>query len=242
MPADDRPAPAAIELIGLRAGYGRIEVLHGVDLSVAAGSVFALLGANGAGKTTTLGVLAGRIPPTAGCVHIAGVHMNDAAPHVLARSGVCTIPEGRAVFPNLTVTENLALFGLRRWRRDRDAEGRAYAQFPALATRRGQLAGTLSGGEQQMLAMARALAVEPSVLLLDELSMGLGPQIVDDLYAAVRRLTETGITVLLVEQFAKTALAFADGAAIMRSGVIHAAGRPDEIAAALSDAYLGTVA
>jgi branched-chain amino acid transport system ATP-binding protein len=242
LPADERPPPAAIELLGLRAGYGRIEVLHGVDLVVPAGSVFALLGANGAGKSTTLGVISGRIAPTAGCVHIAGVHMNGASPHVLASHGVCTVPEGRAVFPNLTVAENLALFGLRRWRRSRDAEERAYAQFPALAPRRGQLAGTLSGGEQQMLALARTLATEPSVLLLDELSMGLGPQIVQDLYDVVRGLAAGGITVLVVEQFAKTALAIADGAAIMRGGVIQLAGPPATIADALTDAYLGSVA
>lgn len=232
------PEPPVLELAGVRAAYGRIEVLHGVDLAVPRGTVMALLGPNGGGKTTTLKVASGQVPATAGCVHIGGRHVNGVAPDALARIGVCTIPEGRGVFPNLTVRENLRMItfgGVKQ----ADVEERAYTRFPRLGERRGQLAGTMSGGEQQMLAMARGLAVDPSLLFLDELSMGLAPLIVEELYEIVAHIAKTGVSILVVEQFARTVLGVADLAAIMLHGQVTAVGTPEEIAPELEAAYLG---
>jgi branched-chain amino acid transport system ATP-binding protein len=230
--------PPVIELRAVRAAYGRIEVLHGIDLALPAGSVLALLGPNGAGKSTALRVASGQMPPTAGCFHVLGQHANGIAPEALARAGLCTIPEGRAVFPNLTVAENLRMmtYGGSSLRQ---VEERALARFPQLADRRRQVAGTLSGGEQQMLAMARALCTEPAVLLLDEISMGLAPMIVDELYALVAQIAAEGVAILLTEQFARAALAVADRVALMAQGRIVAQGRPVELPADLADAYLG---
>ena len=235
-------ATPAIEVLDVRAGYGRIEVLHGVTFSVPTGSVFALLGPNGAGKSTTLQVIAGKIRPTRGCVHVAGSHVNGASPEKLARAGVCRIPEGRGIFPNLTVEENLRIWTYAAEMPMREVEARTFARFPRLGERRKQLAGTLSGGEQQMLAMSRALVSDPSVLLLDEISMGLAPLVVTELYEFVAQLAAEGITVLLVEQFARTALAVADFAAIMTQGTIAAIGEPADVEAAVGAAYLGGAA
>jgi branched-chain amino acid transport system ATP-binding protein len=232
----------ALELIGVRAAYGRIEVLHGVDLVVAPGQVVALLGPNGAGKSTTLKVASGRLVPTAGCVHIAGNHVNGAPAAALARAGVCTVPEGRGVFPNLTVAENLWVATHAGELSVRTVQERAFAAFPRLAERRNQLAGTLSGGEQQMLALARALATDPALLLLDEISMGLAPLIVAELYESVARMAALGIAICIVEQFAATALAVADVAAIMTQGRIQAVGAPAAIERRLAEAYLGGAA
>jgi branched-chain amino acid transport system ATP-binding protein len=233
----------ALELRDVRAGYGRIEVVHGVSLVVPAGTVFALLGPNGGGKTTTLKVASGRLRPTAGCVHVAGRHVNGSPPEAMTRCGVCSIPEGRGIFPNLTVVENLRMMTYRGGGlRLRDVEERAYARFPRLGERRAQLAGTMSGGEQQMLAMARALTTDPALLLLDEISMGLAPLIVSELYELVGQLAAEGIAILLVEQFANTALAVADYAAIMTHGRIEQVGQPADVAEHVSAAYLGGAA
>ena len=231
------PEPV-LELRGVRAAYGRIEVLHGVDLVVPAGEVVALLGPNGAGKSTTLRVASGQMVPTAGCVHVGGRHVNGATADALARAGVCTIPEGRGVFRNLTVRENLWMATYTGGNR-RATEERAFTQFPRLAERRGQIAGTMSGGEQQMLAMARGLAADPSVLLLDELSMGLAPMIVEELYRLVAEIAAGGVSILMVEQFARTVLGVADRAVILQHGTVTAVGSPSEIEAQLSAAYLG---
>ena len=233
----------SLELRDLHAGYGRIEVLRGIDLVVPAGSVFALLGPNGAGKTTTLKVIDGRVPATSGCVHIAGTHVNGASTDDLARSSVCAIPEGRGVFANLTVGENLRMmtYADRRLRAD-DVEERAYARFPILGERRRQLAGTMSGGQQQMLAMARAIVSDPSLLLVDELSMGLAPLIVDELYEVLGQLAADGMSVLLVEQFARTALRIADYAANLVQGRIAHIGEPADLEEAISASYLGASA
>jgi branched-chain amino acid transport system ATP-binding protein len=222
----------ALELKGVRAAYGRIEVLHGVDLVVPEGSVMALLGPNGGGKTTTLKVASGQMTPLAGCVHIGGRHVNGASPDSLARIGICTIPEGRGIFPNLTVRENLRMVTYAGAPMDQ-VEERAYTTFPRLQERRTQLAGTMSGGEQQMLAMARGLAVDPAILFLDELSMGLAPLIVD-------QIAQSGVSILVVEQFARTVLGVADYAAIMLHGKITSVGQPADILPELEQAYLGS--
>jgi branched-chain amino acid transport system ATP-binding protein len=232
----------AVELLNLRAGYGRIEVLHDVSLAVPTGSVFALLGPNGGGKSTTLQVISGAIRPTSGCVHIAGAHMNGASPDALVRAGVSRIPEGRGIFPNLTVDDNLRIWTYASGQSLKQVRDTTFARFPRLAERRRQRAGTMSGGEQQMLAMSRALVADPAVLLLDEISMGLAPIIVAELYELVRQLATEGITILLVEQFAKTALRVADFAAVMSSGRIVAVGEPADIADDVSAAYLGGAA
>jgi branched-chain amino acid transport system ATP-binding protein len=230
--------PPVLELRSLRAGYGRIEVLHGIDLTVPRGTLVGLLGPNGAGKTTALAAVSGQVRPTAGTICMAGVDVTGASPDALARAGVCTIPEGRGVFPNLTVDENLLMFthGGASARHVTDV---AFTHFPQLKVRRRLLAGRLSGGEQQMLAMSRALATRPAVLLLDELSMGLGPMVVEQLYAQVKTLTERGVAVLLVEQFAAFVLDVADQVAVLVNGEIRAAGRPAEMAGLLQGAYLG---
>ena len=230
---------ALLELKDVRAAYGRIEVLHGVDLVVPEASVVALLGPNGAGKTTTLKVASGQLVPTSGCVHLAGRHVNGASPDALARLGVCTIPEGRGIFPNLTVRENLRMVTYAGADLEQ-VEERAYTTFPRLAERRSQVAGTMSGGEQQMLAMARGLAVDPTLLFLDELSMGLAPMIVSELYEIVADIARRGVSILVVEQFARTVLGVADYAAIMLNGRITAVGEPADIADELEAAYLGT--
>jgi branched-chain amino acid transport system ATP-binding protein len=233
------PLAPALELRDVHAAYGRIEVLHGVTLVVPPGCVFALLGPNGAGKSTTLKVASGRMAPTTGCVHVAGSHVNGVAPEKLVRAGVCSIPEGRGIFPNLTVNENIRMMTYRGGLNAGDVEERAFTRFPKLGDRRTQLAGTMSGGEQQMLAMARALATDPSLLLLDEISMGLAPLIVAELYELVGQLASEGISILVVEQFARTALAIADYAAIMLHGRITRVGQPQDITDEVSAAYLG---
>jgi branched-chain amino acid transport system ATP-binding protein len=237
--ADPVAAAPILELIDIHAAYGRIEVLRGVDLVVPRGCVVALLGPNGAGKTTTLKVASGQMTPTSGHVHIDATHVNQVAPEDLARAGVCTIPEGRGIFPNLTVDENLRLFAYAETRTEKEIREASFARFPRLKERHSQLAGTMSGGEQQMLAMARALSTDPQLLLLDELSMGLAPLIVEELYTCVSELAEGGISVLVVEQFARTAMAVAEYGAVMSGGRIVAVGEPADIEEQLSEAYLG---
>jgi branched-chain amino acid transport system ATP-binding protein len=231
---------ALLELRGVRAGYDGVEVLHGMDLVVPRGTVVALLGPNGAGKTTALRVASGEVVPTAGCVHVAGAHVNGSRPELLARAGVCTIPEGRGIFPSLTVRENLRMATHARAGDLVRIEAVAYERFPRLAERRSQLAGTLSGGEQQMLALARGLAVDPSVLLLDELSMGLAPKVVGQLYEQVGQVAATGVAVLVVEQFAWAVLEVAEYAVVLRQGRVVAVGEPADVADELSAAYLGS--
>jgi branched-chain amino acid transport system ATP-binding protein len=201
----------------------------------------ALLGPNGAGKSTTLKVASGQMEPTSGCFHVVGRHVNGMKPDALSRAGMCTLPDGRGIFPNLTVSENLRLMTFGGATRS-TVEERTFSRFPRLAERRTQVAGTLSGGEQQMLAMARTLSVEPAVLLLDEISMGLAPMIVSELYDVVAQIAADGVAVILAEQFAATALGVATHVAVMVQGRIVAAGTPDELPPDLADAYLGGVA
>ncbi len=233
---------AALELVNVRAGYGAIEVLHGVSLAVPRATVVALLGPKGAGKSTLLKVASGTVGVNEGCLHVGGMHVNGASPSALAHAGVCRIPEGRGVFPNLTVSENLRMWTGVGGLRPAEVAERTFTRFPRLGERRKQLAGTLSGGEQQMLAMSRSLLVDPAVLLLDEISMGLAPLVVSELYELVRSLAEDGIAILLVEQFARTALAVADVAAILTQGTLSALGTPEQIEGQLSAAYLGGAA
>jgi branched-chain amino acid transport system ATP-binding protein len=241
-PVGGQPAatriPPSIAIQGIRAAYGRIEVLHGVDLVVPAGSVFALLGPNGAGKSTLLKVIGGRLRPTSGQVVIGDQPVGKRSPEKLVRAGVCAVPEGRGIFPNLTVRENLRIWTYRGGLDAGDVEDKTFAAFPRLKDRRRQMAGTLSGGEQQMLAISRALVTDPSVLLLDELSMGLAPLIVGELYEMVGNLARRGMTILLVEQFVTTALSVATRAAIMLHGRIEQEGTPEEMAEAALGAYL----
>jgi branched-chain amino acid transport system ATP-binding protein len=227
-----------LELRGIRAGYDGIDVVHGLDLSVRAGQVMAILGPNGAGKSTTLKVVAGLLRPTSGDVLLAGRRVNGAHPDDLARRGLCLVPEGRGIFPNLTVRENLWMVTHAGRSLDAVVE-RTVSRFPVLGQRLDQTAGTLSGGQQQMLAMARGLATEPALLVLDELSMGLAPIVVDDLYARVRQVAAEGTTILLVEQFARIVMDVADEAAVMVHGHVVETGTPHDLEASLSQAYLG---
>jgi branched-chain amino acid transport system ATP-binding protein len=229
---------AGLSIRNVHAAYGRIEVLHGVDVEVAAGTVFALLGPNGGGKSTLLKVTNSRMRPTAGTVTFHGLPETRRTPEALCRAGVVAIPEGRGVFPNLSVHDNLRMWTYRGGITTAEVEDRTFQEFPRLKERRKQLAGTLSGGEQQMLAISRALAGDTRVLLLDEISMGLAPIVVNRLYQLVRSVAAGGVTVVLVEQFAETALGVADRAAIMLHGRIAYEGTPDEMADAAETAYL----
>ena len=227
-----------MELRGLRAGYGSLEVLHGVDLALESSTMHVVLGANGAGKSTLLKVIAGILAPAAGAVRMAGRDVAGWPPHVLARAGVCLIPEGRGVFANLTVEENLWM-ATYRGRTRSDIETIAYRYFPRLAERRQQRAGDMSGGEQQMLALARGLATEPALLLVDELSMGLAPIVVEELYAILADVARDGLAVLVVEQFASVVLGLADRATVLVNGVVVASGPPASVESQLKEAYFG---
>ena len=228
----------ALELRDVRAAYGFIEVLHGVDLVLPRGHVVALLGPNGAGKSTTLNVACGLHRPTSGAISVFGDQTNGVPPEKLAQKGLCTIPEGRGIFPSLSVREHLRM-ATYAGTSLAVVEERAYLRFPRLKDRRHQIAGTLSGGEQQMLAMSRALATQPRALLLDELSMGLAPLVVEELYGIVSDLAAEGVSILIVEQFVHTVLKVADSAAVMLNGSIVLTGTPAEVRDSLADAYLG---
>ena len=235
-PGEDAVAPV-LAVQDLSAGYGDFDVIEGIDFEVATGEVFALLGPNGAGKTTTLQVIAGLVPASRGTVSVCGRNVLGAEPDALSRAGLCLVPEGHGVFPNLTVAENLWMASFGGTSR-KDLEASAYERFPRLGERRTQTAGTLSGGEQQMLAMARALATDPALLILDELSMGLAPLIVADLYERVAQIAASGLSILVVEQFAHEVLGVADTAAIMLHGHLARVGPPEDIGAELEAAYL----
>jgi branched-chain amino acid transport system ATP-binding protein len=231
----------ALELIDVRAGYGRIEVLHGVSFAVPTGSVFALLGPNGGGKSTTLQVISGAIKPASGCVHIAGTHVNGAKPDALTRAGVSRIPEGRGIFPNLTVSDNLRMWTYSAGLSLKDVQDRAFGRFPRLAERRNQRAGTMSGGEQQMLAMARALMSRPKLICMDEPTMGLAPIFVERVLDTIATIHRQGVSVFMVEQNATLALSIADRGYVIQNGVIVLA-KPAQALLhdpAVQDAYLG---
>ena len=231
----------------LVAGYGKVQVLHGISLEVPEGRLVTLIGSNGAGKTTTLRALSGMIQPQSGAIRLGGRDIAGLPSYEITRRGMAHSPEGRRVFPTLPVTDNLLLGAFTRFtgmrpKGDTAADlDRMFELFPRLRERRTQLAGTLSGGEQQMLAMARALMLNPEVLLLDEPSMGLAPKLVEEVFATVARLKERRITMLLVEQFAAAALEVADYGYVMENGRISVHGAAEQLRndPAVRDAYLG---
>jgi len=232
-----------LRLERVSAAYGRIQALRDVSLEVPAGSVVALLGANGAGKTTTLRVISGLLRPTAGAVYFDGRRIDRLPPEAIVRLGVAHVPEGRQVFADLTVGENLVLGAYaRRDRRNIPADlERVFNLFPVLRERRKQLAGTLSGGEQQMLAIGRALMARPRLLLLDEPSLGLAPMVVREIFRTVRRINAEGTTVLLVEQDASRALQVAQTAYVLQTGQVVLRGPAAELRQneAVRRSYLG---
>jgi branched-chain amino acid transport system ATP-binding protein len=219
-----------LELAGVDARYGPVRALHGVSFSVAEGSMLALLGANGAGKTTTLRAVSGLVR-TSGDVLFDGRRLARRTPEGMARRGVAHVPEGRGILGDLTVRENLRLGGFaQRGRVGRDDLARAYRHFPQLTARERQAAGTLSGGEQQMLALSRALLSRPRLLMLDEPSLGLAPLVVREIFALLTRLNEDeGLTVLVVEQNASLALAASDHACLLEIGRVVLAGTSEEL-------------
>jgi branched-chain amino acid transport system ATP-binding protein len=231
----------------LHAGYGKVEVLHGISLEVPKGQVVTLIGSNGAGKTTTMRAVSGMIAPTAGEISLNGKRIDGLESYHIARQGLAHSPEGRRVFATMTVTDNLRLGAFPRYTGARprgnveaDLE-KAMELFPRLKERRMQLAGTLSGGEQQMLAMARATMLNPEVVLLDEPSMGLAPILVDEVFRIIESLKSRGVTMLLVEQFAAAALRVADYGYVLENGRIAVHGPADKLRndPAVQAAYLG---
>ncbi len=236
-----------LEVENLTVRYGAVQAVRGVSLQVRKGELVTLLGANGAGKSSTLMAIAGALPATGGQVHLAGKNVTRFSPERMVRLGVATVPETRNVFPDLTVAENLRL-GAFVHRRDTAAVAHdlnmLLERFPVLAERADQAAGTLSGGEQQMLVIARALMSRPKLLMLDEPSLGLAPVIVTKVFEMIESLKNAGLTILLVEQNARKGLAIADRAYVMRLGRIEAEGPAAEIATAteLKSLYLGTEA
>ncbi len=232
---------------GLEAGYGKVRVLHGIDIDVPQGKVVTLIGSNGAGKTTTMRAVSGMIQPTAGQITLGAERIDQMPPHRIARMGLAHSPEGRRVFGSLSVLDNLKLGAFPRYsgsRKRGDIDGdleRAMDLFPRLQERRNQLAGTLSGGEQQMLAMARAIMLQPELVLLDEPSMGLAPILVDEVFRIIGRLKQQGVTMLLVEQFAAAALNVADYGYVLENGRISVHGPAEKLKTdpAVKAAYLG---
>ncbi|HEY2353569.1 MAG TPA: ABC transporter ATP-binding protein [Gaiellaceae bacterium] len=221
---------ALLEARGIRTGYGRLPVVFDIDLEVHEGEIVALLGANGAGKTTTLRALSGMLPLQAGDITLDGRSLKGRPPEKIAREGVVHVPQGRGIFPNLRVEETLQLAGALAGTKGTDPVDAMYDVFPRLHERRQQLAGTLSGGEQQMLAIARGLIMRPRVLLIDEMSQGLAPAIVDGLFELVSSLPEQGVSVLIVEQFVTHALEVATRAYVLEKGEVAFAGSAAELA------------
>jgi len=236
-----------LSIKNLEAGYGKVKVLHGISIDVPKGQVVTLIGSNGAGKTTTMRAVTGMIKPTAGDISLGTQKIDGFDSYKIARLGLAHSPEGRRVFSTMTVSDNLVLGAFPRMTGSRpkgdvknDLE-RAMELFPRLKERRNQLAGTLSGGEQQMLAMARAIMLNPEIILLDEPSMGLAPILVDEVFKIIARLKSEGVTMLLVEQFAAAALHVADYGYVLENGRITAHGAANKLMndPAVKAAYLG---
>jgi branched-chain amino acid transport system ATP-binding protein len=230
-----------LEVTDLEVAYGEARALFGVSLTVAEGSVTAILGANGAGKSSLASAIAGVVRPRAGRVVFDGHDITGKSSHAIAKMGLAYVPESRNLFPHLSVKDNLwaqLRFTLPRDQR-KDAFERAMDTFPVLAERRAQDAGTLSGGEQQMLALARVLAASPKLLIADEMSLGLAPMIVDLVFESLARARDDGITVVLIEQFVERALAFADQAVVLRHGLVGWEGAAADAGDELLAEYLG---
>ena len=236
-----------LKIENLEAGYGKVQVLHGISMAVARGSVVTLIGSNGAGKTTTMRAISGMIAPTAGTITLKDKSIGGLESYTIAKLGLAHSPEGRRVFATMSVTDNLILGAFPRLTGSRprgdvaaDLE-RAMELFPRLKERRAQLAGTLSGGEQQMLAMARAVMLNPDIVLFDEPSMGLAPILVEEVFRIIARLKSEGVTMLLVEQFAAAALEVADYGYVLENGRISVHGPAAQLKndPAVKAAYLG---
>ena len=233
---------ALLEIRGLRGGYGQVEVLRGIDLTVDAGEIVALLGSNGAGKSTLSNVVCGIYPAWAGSVRFDGRDLSRAHYCEVVKAGLIQVPEGRKVFPNLTVLENLELGSFTRARARRSANlEKTFSIFPRLKERLQQHAGTMSGGEQQMLAIGRGLMAEPLLLILDEPSLGLSPLLVEDMFGLIGRLSQAGLAVLLVEQNVGQSLEISKRAYVIENGAVRFSGLPAELLGsdALRRAYLG---
>ena len=231
-----------LEVSALRGGYGAVEVLRGIDLNVGAGEIVAVLGSNGAGKSTLNNTVCGLVPAFGGRVAFQGRDITRARHTDIVAAGLIQVPEGRRVFPNLSVRENLELGSYRRGREHRARNmQRVFASFPRLEERTAQRAGTLSGGEQQMLAIGRALMAEPRLLILDEPSLGLSPMLVDEMFSLVKRLNAEGLSILLVEQNVGQALEIAHRAYVLENGAMTFHGTPAELLgkSELKRAYLG---
>ena len=236
------PMTVLLDIKSLRGGYGRTEVLRGVDLEVRAGEMVALLGSNGAGKSTLNKMVCGLCPAWSGTVRFDGQDLSGAHYREVVKAGLIQVPEGRKVFPNLSVLENLELgsFTRARERRALNPE-RVFAIFPRLKERLAQQAGTMSGGEQQMLAIGRGLMAEPVLLILDEPSLGLSPLLVEEMFSLIRQLRDDGLAVLLVEQNVGQSLEIADRAYVLENGSVRFSGEPQALLASdeLRRAYLG---
>ncbi|CAN5179708.1 ABC transporter ATP-binding protein [soil metagenome] len=236
-----------LSISNLHAAYGKVEVLHGISLDVPKGKVVTLIGSNGAGKTTTMRAISGMLKPKEGAITLSGQNVTGLDSHRIARAGLAHSPEGRRVFATMSVTDNLLLGAFPRFTRSRPRGDikhdlqRALELFPRLQERQNQLAGTLSGGEQQMLAMARAVMLNPEVILLDEPSMGLAPILVEEVFKIILRLKQQGVTMLLVEQFAAAALNVADYGYVLENGRISVHGPAESLKndPAVKAAYLG---
>jgi branched-chain amino acid transport system ATP-binding protein len=236
-----------LKIENLQAGYGKVQVLHGISIHVPKGKVVTLIGSNGAGKTTTMRAVSGMIKPSSGQITLAGHDITGLDSHQIARRGLAHSPEGRRVFPTLSVVDNIRLGAFVRYTNARpkgDVEGdveKSLEMFPRLKERINQLAGTLSGGEQQMLAMARAVMLNPEVILLDEPSMGLAPILVEEVFHIISNLKSQGVTMLLVEQFAAAALKVADYGYVLENGRISVHGPAEKLKddPAVRAAYLG---
>jgi branched-chain amino acid transport system ATP-binding protein len=226
---------------GLDVKYGSVQALFNVSMDVPAGTVVAVLGANGAGKSTLARTVSGLVPSSNGTVVFDGRDITTAKPHDIRRAGLVYIPEGRGIFPGLTVQENVRMAVRRVGTKDERRNGieRAYELFPRLAERRTQRAGTLSGGEQQMLALARALAVPPKLIIADEMSLGLAPIVVDTVFESIERAAETGVTVVLIEQFIHRALSLASQCVILMRGSVAWSGASANAQQEVLDRYLG---
>ena len=234
---------ALLEVENLEVNYGMIKALKGVSFEVNKGEIIALIGANGAGKTTTLHTISGILPAAAGNIIYDGKNITKVPAHKIVSMGISQVPEGRRVFAELSVLENLKMGAYIR--KDKDGINEdlemIYKRFPRLEERKNQLAGTLSGGEQQMLAMGRALMARPEIILMDEPSMGLSPIYVEEIFDIIKSINETGTTVLLVEQNAKKALSIADRAYVLETGTVATSGKADDLMNndTVKKAYLG---